>query len=169
MKVNDCFSDYIDIISVGAPQGTKLGPILWLFYVNDLKVPNFNAIKYADDTTFYKTISKAETENVAPVIKATQLWSTENNMVLNTDKTVIINIQLHHRHTLDQPIILDSITVNPSTTVKFLGLIFDNRLNFSANVSNIISKTNSTLFLLRHLKSFGMNTNGPKLFYCSNI
>ena len=49
MKLNVCFSEYINVF-VGAPQGTKLGPILWLFYVNDLELDNFSVIKYADDT-----------------------------------------------------------------------------------------------------------------------
>lgn len=52
VKVEDVFSMYDDVL-VGAPQGTKLGPLLWLFYVNDLEVNDFNVVKYADDTTFY--------------------------------------------------------------------------------------------------------------------
>ena len=57
LKVNDTFSDFIEI-SVGAPQGTELGPILWLFYINDLEVhvDNLSVVKYADDTSFYTTI-----------------------------------------------------------------------------------------------------------------
>ena len=49
-------------ISVGAPQGTKLGPLLWLFYVNDLNVDGFNIVKYADDTTFYKHLENKEVQ-----------------------------------------------------------------------------------------------------------
>ena len=52
VKANQSFSDYIDI-SVGAPQGTKIGPLLWLFYVNDLSLDGYNMVQYADDTTFY--------------------------------------------------------------------------------------------------------------------
>ena len=45
VKLNDFFSEYINVF-VGAPQGTKLGPILWLFYVNNLELDNFSIIKY---------------------------------------------------------------------------------------------------------------------------
>ena len=69
MKVNGHLSDFLDI-SVGAPQGTKLGPLLWLFYVNHLKVNDFNVVKYSDDTTFYKAFDKAG-GSVAPAVLAT--------------------------------------------------------------------------------------------------
>ena len=57
VKLNECFSEYVNVF-LGAPQGTKLGPILWLFYVNDLELENFSVIKYADDTSFYKAFDK---------------------------------------------------------------------------------------------------------------
>ena len=53
--MNNILSDYIDV-SVGAPQGAKLGPILWLFYVNDSDVDGLNCLKYSDDSSFYKTV-----------------------------------------------------------------------------------------------------------------
>ena len=43
-------SEFLDI-KIGAPQGTKMGPCLWLNYVNDLIVEGFSCVKYADDTT----------------------------------------------------------------------------------------------------------------------
>ena len=56
VKFNSSASEYIDI-NVGAPQGTKLGPILWLIYINDLLVPEFKTVKYADDSTFYLRVN----------------------------------------------------------------------------------------------------------------
>ena len=81
VKVNDSFSDFIDI-SLGAAQGTKLGPILWLFYLNDLKVDNFSMVKYANDTSFYTAIGNPHTESIAPAVIATESWSDQNFMSL---------------------------------------------------------------------------------------
>ena len=89
MKLNECFSEYINVF-VGAPQGTKLGPILWLFYVNNLELDNFSIIKYADNTSFYKAFDK-HGGSVSQAICHTQQWADDNFMLLNPEKTVIIN------------------------------------------------------------------------------
>ena len=66
------------------------------FYVNDLFVKNFNVVKYADDTTFYRTVKDPTTDSVAPAILQTQLWFENNKMILNAEKSVIINVSLNH-------------------------------------------------------------------------
>ena len=58
-------------IFVGAPQGTKLGPLLWLFYIIDLQVDSYHAVKYADDTSLYKPVCNPGSASVAPAIHAT--------------------------------------------------------------------------------------------------
>ena len=56
VKFSGCLSDYKSK-EVGSSQGTKLGQVLWLIYVNDVECDGFYSLKYADDTTFYKPIS----------------------------------------------------------------------------------------------------------------
>jgi hypothetical protein len=168
VKVKDTISEYINI-SVGAPQGTKLGPILWLFYVNDLTADNSNIVQYADDTSFYKTIRYPDTESIAPEILRTQHWSDTNKMVLNAEKTVIINISINYRHTYEQPISFNNLRITPSPVVKFLGVYLDNHLHFSANVDNIIARANFRLHCLRQLKTLGLNSSGLCTFYFTHI
>ena len=78
------FSSYKPI-NVGSPQGTRLGPLLWLIYVND-----FNSLQYADDATFYlKRCNTNETNLVGDVILRASRWSDDNDMILNQDKTIV--------------------------------------------------------------------------------
>ena len=88
MKVNDSISSFIDI-SVGAPKSTKLGPLLWLFYTYDLEVDGYYTVKYADDTSFYKAMTRNSTDTVAAAIEAPQLWSDSN---LNHEVTIQFSI-----------------------------------------------------------------------------
>ena len=75
--------------NVGTPQGTKLGPILWLIYCNDLCIPNFSHVKYADDTSFYTAVSNTnDSSAILPALNVTQRWAEENSMLLNANKTV---------------------------------------------------------------------------------
>ena len=169
VKVDSVISECIDIF-VGAPQGTKLGPLLWLFYINDLQVDNYRAVKYADDTSFYKTVCNPGSASVAPAIQATLEWSNENFMSLNAEKTEIMNIRLNYRSSYDDEILVnENISIKPTECTKFLGVYIDNHLSFSNHVDNIISKCSSRIYLLRQLKILGMNAEGLKTFYCSNI
>ena len=169
VKVDSVISESMDIF-VGAPQGTKLGPLLWLFYINDLQVDNYRAVKYADDTSFYRTVCNPGSASVAPAIQATLEWSNNNCMSLNAEKTEIMNIRLNYRSSYDDEILVnDNISIKPTECTKFLGVHIDNHLSFSKHVDHIISKCSSRMYLLRQLKILGMNAEGLKTFYCSNI
>ena len=72
VKLNAASSDYTPI-DVGAPQGTKLGPLLWLIYINDLQIDGYKSVKYADDSSFYVTIPKNSSNNITSAIQQTKL------------------------------------------------------------------------------------------------
>ena len=156
--------------TVGASQGTKLGPILWLIYCNDLTVEGFQHIKYADDTTFYKAANNiSETALIAPAITATQAWSDSNSMLLNAEKTVVMNTSLSNRHSIDQPLDINQSTIQPSPSTVFLGVKIDSKLTFNDHINSVTAKCNSRIFLMRKLKVAGLDSQGLKLFYLTNI
>ena len=155
---------------IGAPQGTKLGPILWLIHSNDLQANGYQHIKYADDTTLYTSIRDLGQQSaIVPAIETTQTWSANNNMILNAEKTEIMNTCLSFRSQYDDDLFLDDVKISPSECTKFLGIFIDNKLSFNSHVNSLVSKCNARLFLMRKLKTFGLNNDGLKTFYVSNI
>ena len=169
VRYGDRQSSYI-CSSVGAPQGTKLGPVLWLIYSNDLSAEGFNHIKYADDTTFYTSVTSYDnTSAVSPAVISTQRWAADNSMQLNPEKTEVMNSSLSHKHHYKQDVVVDDLSFSPNSFTKFLGVFIDNKLFFNKHVDSLVSACSSRLFLMRKLKTIGLNSDGLKAFYLSNI
>jgi hypothetical protein len=123
-----------------------------------------------DDTTFYKAIDNTKDfQAIAPAITATQDWSEANNMILNTEKTVVMNTWLSHQYSYTQPIELDGVAISPNPSTRFLGIIMDKNLTFSEHVAGVTAKCNSRLFLMKKLKAVGLSLHGLKTFYVTNI
>ena len=128
VKHNGVFSNY-ESVAVGTPQSTKLGPILWLIYCNDLNADGFSKVQYADDTTIYTPV-KHPNHSVANGIQQASDWSVANNMQLNHDKTVILNVAFSERKGIDDPVKYLDTDILPSKSAKFLGVTIDRTLTF---------------------------------------
>ena len=81
---SDCRSEW-GLVPAGVPQGTKLGPWLFLLMINDLEVDALTW-KYVDDTTIAQTIPRGLTSDVQSAVSAVEAWSIKNRMELNADK-----------------------------------------------------------------------------------
>ena len=81
---------------MGAPQGTKLGPWLWLVYINDFSTSS-SMMKYADDVNLYagpfaKNTSTAE--KFQSSLDEVSNWALDKNMLINANKTQLIHFAL---------------------------------------------------------------------------
>ena len=118
---------------------------------------------------FYKPFGK-HTGATGPAILNTIEWAQQIRMLSNADKTVILNLMFSNRHSFDHPVFADdNLSIEPYFSVKFVGSHIDNLMTFSEHVDQIISGCNSRLYLLRQLKTEGMNTDGLKQYVCANI
>lgn len=140
------YSDWMTV-ERGVPQGSILGPLLFLVYVNDLPdVINYETTLYADDTScIVKTKNPAGNEITETLLKFDN-WFRRNDMKLNINKTQIMqfsyfktNLQLSYQN--------DTLTTCQSS--KFLGLHIDSQLNWKDHVEHLASKLSSFCYALR--------------------
>lgn len=155
-SVTDCKSDYLDI-SVGVPQGSIVGPVLFLIYVNDIvrASPSIHFTLYADDTSILisdKSNNSLE-EKCNGLLSSLYDWFCMNSLHLNAEKT--LSIHFHNRQKQVPPIHvnINNKVIENVSCVKFLGLYIDECLDWKRHCETVISKLNSVSYLFRNMRS----------------
>ena len=158
-SVNGVDSDILSVI-FGIPQGTVLGPLLFLIFINDLpQATELLTLLFADDTTFLveggepqELFARANLE----LAKASE-WFRSNNLTLNTKKTkYMLFSPTPHIHVpellLDGSPIDRVSSASPEKCVRFLGVWLDDKLSFVHHISRLKSNLNLGLHRLRSSK-----------------
>ena len=140
-------------IECGVPQGSILGPLLFIIYINDLNenVSKSHAIHYADDTTLFSASSENESQ---ADIDNTLVWLCDNKLTLHTKQNKCQ--LLSFGKTPPQRICIDGIPIKCSDCSKYVGLYIDKRLNFKEHIKFVMSKISKLIgltFRLRHFLS----------------
>jgi len=119
----------------GVPQGSVLGPILYLLYTADIPTNgNSMTAMFADDTAILATSSNQQTatENVQASINHISNWTRKWKIKINKDKSMHVNYTL--RKTENLRILLDDTSIPQKDSVKYLGMHLDSRLNWKHHV-----------------------------------
>ena len=153
------FSDIAQVQS-GVPQGSVLGPRLFLFYINDLPDNLSSTVcLFADDTLLYLAVeSQSVANSLQKDLYELENWENRWLMEFNTDKCQVLRVTrkrdpLYHKYTLHGKI-LESVD-----SAKYLGITITSDLRWNQHISNIVTKGNQTLGFLRR----NLRINSPEL------
>ena len=144
------YSDYKPI-TYGTPQGSCLGPLLFLIFTNDLhrQLHHCSSILFADDTTLYKSHRNLRYLQwcVQDDMNRVMDYFRVNKLTLNLNKTVCVLFQKNKTNLNEIKLQLGAHTISNSPETKFLGMTIDKNLNWSSHVNQLILKLNRNLNL----------------------
>lgn len=170
--VVDGVSSQEEKVDSGVPQGTVLGPLLFLLFINDIGI-NLNAgtsIRlFADDCLIYRPIRSPQDQVLLQQdLSSLQAWSTTWGMRFNPSKCNILRTRAGLRGTLNYFYTLHSQILAEVDTVKYLGVWISNDLSWTPHVDYASKKGNQKLgFLRRNLR--GAPTLSKSLAYTSLV
>ena len=154
VKVGGDFSSEA-VIEAGVPQGSALSPILFSLFTHDLPEPgggpgDARCLMYADDVT---AVASACWPGLAAArvqrrIRAFQRWSETWKMPVNPAKCQVLVVGSCRT---DVRIYMNGQTIPKVNSTKYLGVTFDNRMNFEAHIDSIVEKANVRMAVLKKL------------------
>ena len=145
----------INTVNIGVPQGSTLGPLLFLVYINDMKNSSklLKFIQFADDTTLmYRSKCIVQLNNILETEgdKVTK-WLSANRLIINLTKTHTMLFTNKINNPTLRLKIQDTLLENKTETC-FLGVIIDQKLSWKQHIQHISNKISKTIALLRLLR-----------------
>ena len=170
VSLNDCNSDVLNV-KCGVPQGSILGPKLFILYINDIcnvtKILNF--ILFADDTNIFCSGKdlKSLCKTVSMELDKLNVWFAVNKLSLNVSKTNFILFG-NRKHNEDVNITINNVKIDRVYVTKFLGVLIDSNLNWKEHIDSINNKISKSIAIIYRASKI-LNTDSLYTLYCTLI
>jgi hypothetical protein len=183
VTVNGTSSKVVKVIS-GVPQGSILGPLLFLYYVNDLFKcigdNDHNLFMYADDAKLVTIVNDIEcSQSMQDVLNLMNAWSIKWGLRFNPTKCKVMNIARKGSDVIKYDYKINDVSIENVDSFMDLGLKVQHNLQWNLHIEESIKKANKRLGLLK--RTLGHNCTleakllayksmvRPLLEYCSNV
>ena len=157
-------------VTGGVPQGSVLGPLLFLIYINDLPDEITSSYKiFADDTSLFSKIENKSYSNfqLNKDLQTISKWAFQWKMSFNPDpiKEAIEVCFSHKRdNVVYPPLNFNNNAVQSANSQKHLGVVLDSKLEFNEHVNNKINKCNKLIGIMKKL-SLTLSRNSSLTIY----
>ena len=176
--LNGTGSDAIPVPS-GVPQGSVLGPLLFLAYINDLPENVKSKVRlFADDTAIYLSLTSVnQSITLQNDLKSLEIWENKWDMEFNPSKCQVIHVT-KRKQVIPSRYFLHGTLLESVSSAKYLGVDISHNLSWDDHVNRITKKANQTLGFLRRnikVKSESLKANAyktlvrPQLEYASEV
>ena len=160
VNFNSLTSPELTVIS-GIGQGTILGPLLFIFYINDMTsvIKNLKVNMYADDCVLYTSGNEWNrmTQKIQPEIDNVSRWCDANRLKVNISKSKVLLFGSRHKLgkiDFSYKVNLDGLPLEFTNKYKYLGVTLDSELNLSGLLSDTKRAVTNRLFNLRKLRYY---------------
>ncbi|CAH1975592.1 unnamed protein product, partial [Acanthoscelides obtectus] len=155
------------VANSGVPQGSNLGPLLFVIFVNDIvNAVGENCLLYADDLKmFCRVVDESDCDQLLENLVRLDAWCSQNNLSLNINKCYVMSYTLK-KNPLLFDYTLSGSSIQRTSTLCDLGVTFDSQLTFVKHIDSKISEANRMYgFIVRNCRDFTQSTTLKLLYY----